>query len=421
MEGTKDKFLKYCDWLIGAFLILFVFWSPISITGAQTAVSFAFLFWVVRMFVVKKFYLVRNPLNIPVAAFLVAAAIGVIMGVDFRHSLKGYMTLGWISIFFLFVNNVKDETQFKKLIRILILITTIAGAYAIFQHFARIDIFGNVKYVEKSFSRSIGFFNSPQTFGNYILLVLPVVFGLSFYSNNRKEKRWLQLSGLIILIAIIYSYTRGVWLGLIGGMIFMAILRSKKLLLVVMTGIIVGSMFIVFLPSSRVTQRVVRTFKSGRPVGDRIYFWKGSLKIIRDYPITGLGWEGFRLVYPKYKPAKGRQLVAHAHNNFIDMAVDSGLLGLGIFLWLLVTIYKVVFRIFKETDDGYFKGISWGFLGSLTAFLIAGLSQYNFGDSEVVMLFYFLLGMVMVIPRMVEKGTGYFFINKSRGSFRKDS
>jgi len=395
-----ERIVKYCDWLIGVFLILFVFWSPISITGAQTAVSFALLFWVVGMLVMRRFQLVRTPLNIPIAAFLVAAAIGVIMAVDLKHSLKGYMTLGWISIFFLFVNNVKDVTQFKRLVRILILITTIAGAYAIFQHFTRIDFFGNVKYLQKSFARSTGFFNSPQTFGNYILLVLPVVLGLSFYSNTRREKRWLQLSSLIILTAIIFSYTRGVWLGVIGGLIFMAILRSKKFLLSVLTAIIIGSMFLAFLPSSKFTQRVVGTFKSGRPVGDRIFFWKGSLRIIRDYPITGLGWEGFGIVYPKYKPAKGRQLVCHAHNNFIDMAVDSGLLGLGIFIWLLVTIYKVGFHIFKELEEGYFKGIAWGFLGSLTAFLIAGLSQYNFGDSEVVMLFYFLLGMVMVIPRI---------------------
>ena len=402
MGAIKDRLLKYCDWLIGVFLILFVFWSPISITGAQAAVSFALLFWLVRMFLMKKFHLARNPFNIPIAAFLIAAAIGVIMGVDFKHSLKGYTTLGWMSIFFLFVNNVKDETQFKRLVRILILIVTIAGAYGIFQHFTRIDFFGNVKYVQKSFARSTGFFNSPQTFGNYILLILPVVFGLSFYSNTRREKRWLQLSGLIILIAIIFSYGRAVWLGVIGGLIFMAILRSKKFLLSVLTAIIVGSMFLVFLPSSRVTQRVTGTFKSERPVGDRIYFWEGSLKIIRDYPITGLGWEGFRLVYPRYKPAKARQLVCHAHNNFVDMAVDSGLLGLGIFIWLLVTIYKVGFHIFKELEEGYFKGIAWGFLGSFTAFLIAGLSQYNFGDSEVVMLFYFLLGMVMVIPRIKE-------------------
>jgi len=393
-----ERIVKYCDWLIGAFLILFVFWSPISITGAQAAVSFALLFWVIGMLVMRRFQLMRTPLNIPIAAFLVAAAIGVVMAVDFKHSLKGYMTLGWISIFFLFVNNVKDETQFKRLIRILILITTIAGAYAIFQHFARIDFFGNVKYLP----RSTGFFNSPMTFGNYVLLVLPVVFGLSFYSNTRKEKRWLQLSGLIILTAIIFSYTRGVWFGLIGGLIFMAILRSKRLLLSVVAGIMVCSLFLVILPSSRFTQRVMGTFNSGRPVGDRIYFLKGSLRIIRDYPITGIGWEGFRIVYPEYKPDEGRQLVSHAHNNFVDVAVDSGLLGLGIFIWLLVTIYKVGFHIFKELEDGYFKGIAWGFLGSLTAFLIAGLSQYNFGDSEVVMLFYFLLGMVMVIPRIVE-------------------
>ena len=402
MEGIKDKLVKYCDWLVGAFLILFVFWSPISITGAQVAVSFALLFWVLRVLAMKRLHLVRTPLNIPIAAFLAVAALGVITAVDFKHSLKGYMTLGWMSIFFLTANNVKDVTRFRKLIRLLILITTIAGAYGIFQHLTRIDFFGNIKYLNLAFARSPGFFNSPMTFGNYVLLLLPVVIGMSSYARLGKERWVLLASGLIILAAIIFTYTRGVWLGLIGGLVLMAILRSKKMLLFVLIGSIVCSMSVVVFPSSRLARRVMETFKSARPVGDRICFLEGGLKIIRDYPITGVGWEGFRKVYPRYRPVEARESGCNAHNNFIDVTVDGGLLGLGMFLWLLVTIYKVGFHIFKELEEGYFKGIAWGFLGSFTAFLIAGLSQYNFGDSEVVMLFYFLLGMVMVIPRIRE-------------------
>ena len=398
----KERLVKYCDWLIGAFLILFVFWSPISITGAQAAVSFALLFWVVKMLVMKKFHLARNSLNVPIVAFLVATAIGVIFAVDFKHSLKGYMTLGWISIFFLTINNVENPIQFKRLIRILILITTIAAAYGIFQHLTKIDFFGNVKHLNQPIPRSIGFFDGPATFGNYMLLVLPVVIGLSSYSNTGSAKRWLSLSVLIIMTAIIFSYGRGVWLGLIAGLIFMAILRSKKLVFFVLTGIIVCSTVLFILPSSKISQRIIGSIKSTRPVGDRIYFLEGGLRIIRDYPITGVGWEGFRKVYPRYRPVEARESGCNAHNNFIDVTVDGGLLGLGMFLWLLMTIYKVSFHIFKKLEDGYLKGISWGFLGSFTAFLIAGLSQYNFGDSEVVMLFYFLLGMVMVIPRLVK-------------------
>jgi len=402
MGRIKDKLLKYFNWLIGVFLILFVFWSPISVTGAQTAVSFALLFWVLRMLTMRKVNLVKSPLNIPIAAFLVAVAIGVIMAVDFRYSLKRYMSLGWISIFFLTMNNIKDVNQFKRLIRILILITTIAGAYGIFQHLTRIDFFGNVKHLNLAFARSTGFFDGPATFGNYILLVLPVVIGLSYYSKTRREKSWLRLSSLVILTAIIFSYGRAVWMGLIVGLIFMGILRSKRLLLSIIAGIMICSIFILAFPSSEFAQRVATTVKSKNPVGDRIEFWEGSLRILRDYPITGVGWEGFRKVYPRYRPSEEKKSICNAHNNFVDVTVDSGLLGLGVFLWLLMTIYKVGFRIFKKLDDGYFKGIAWGFLGSFTAFLIAGLSQYNFGDSEVVMLFYFLLGMVTLIPRLTK-------------------
>jgi len=398
----NKKVAKYCDWLIGAFLILFVFWSPISITATQAAVSFALLFWLAKMFLEKKLELTRNPLNIPIVAFLFIAALGVITAMDFSYSLKGYMSLAWIVIFFLTVNNVKDVTQFKRLLRVLILIITVAGIYGILQHFTRVDIFGNIRFLRKSLARSCGFFDSPQTFGNYVLLAFPIAIGLSFYSDAVREKRWLWLSSLIILAGIIFSYVRGVWLGLIGGLIFMAILRSRKFLLSVVIAIIAVILLLAALPSLKFSRRVVETFKSERPVGDRIYFWKGSLRIIRDYPVTGSGWKGFRLVYPKYEPAASQQPACHAHNNFLDIAVSSGLLGLGVFLWLLIIIYKFVFHIFMYVEDGYFRGIAWGFLGSFTAFLIAGLSQYNFGDSEVVMLFYFLLGMVTVIPRLTK-------------------
>jgi len=398
----RDKLLRYCDWVIGAFLILFVFWSPISITGAQAAISFAFLFWVVRMFLVRKFQLARNPLNIPIAAFLFVAGVGVVTAVDFEYSLKSYMSLTWIVIFFLIVNNVNDIGQFKKIMGVLILIVTVAGVYGIFQHLTRIDFFGNIKYLHKSLARSPGFFNSPQTFGNYLLLALPMVIGLSFHSGGR-EKRWLQFSGIPILAGILFSYVRGVWVGVIGGLIVMGILRSKKFLFSVLAAIIVIVLIFALVPSLKFSRRLVmETFGSERPVGDRIYFWKGSLKIIRDYPVTGSGWEGFRLVYPKYEPKASQQPACHAHNNFLDIAVGSGLLGLGVFLWLLIVIYKYGLYIYKHCENGYFKGIAWGFLGSFTAFLIAGLSQYNFGDSEVVMLFYFLLGMVMVIPKVAE-------------------
>jgi len=363
------------------------------------AASFGLLFWLARMSILGNFRVEKTPINIPVATFLVASAIGVVTAVDFRYSLKSYTTLSWLFIFFLTVNNIKDERQFKRLFNFLILMATIAGAYGVFQHLARIDFLGNVKYVHKTFGRSPGFFNSPQTFGNYILLVLPIVIGLSYYSNRKKERWLFSFSSLIILTAMIFSYVRGVWLGLIGGLILMSVLKSKKLLYLVVAGIIVCSISLVAFPSSIFTRRVVGTFKSERPVGDRTYLWQGGLKIVRDYPVTGVGWEGFRKVYPRYKPSEAGKTGCNAHNNFLDVAVNSGLFGLGIFLWLMAVIYKVALQIFKGVEDGYFKGIAWGFLGSFTAFLIAGLSQYNFGDSEVVMLFYFLLGMIMKIGR----------------------
>jgi O-antigen ligase len=398
----KDRIVKYCDWLVGVFLFLFAFWSPISVTGAEASISLALLFWLVKMTLEGKLEVVKNPLNLPVASFLVIAGVGALLGTDARYSLKAYSGLCWMTMFFLVATNVNDERRFKRLIGVLVLIVTIAGAYAIFQHFSRADFLGNLKYLRKSLGRSPGFFNSPQTFGNYLLLAFPLVLGLSFY-GNQKEKRWFQLSTVPLLAGILFSYVRGVWIGVVCGLLVMGMLRSRKFLFYLVA--IMGVVILVFfsLPSLKFSRRIVKeTFKSSRPLGDRLDFWKGSLRIIRDYPVMGVGWEGFRLVYPRYEPKASQQPACHAHNNFMDIGVGSGLVGLGVFIWLILVAYKYAWEIYKR-QAGYFKGIAWGFLGSLTAFLIGGLSQYNFGDSEVVMLFYFLLGMVMVIPGIVNR------------------
>jgi O-antigen ligase len=409
MKDIKDKLLRYCDWLIGAFLVLFVFWSPISITGTQIAVSFALLFWVVRMFGTRKFHFVRNPLNIPIAAFLAAAAIGVITAIDFRHSLRGYMTLGWMSIFFLTVNNVKDKNQFKRLLSILFIFTSIAAAYGIWQSLTKMDFMHTAKGLHAGLPRSTGFFNHYMTFAGYLNMVFPLTFGLVLFGSAKSSfgelRRGLQksqlilgLAGLLMLVALVFTYTRGAWIGFLAGLIFMGVLRSRKVLFISLGAIILIVVTLAVFPRSSVSRRAASIFNPAST--DRLSMWKSSLKIVKDYALTGVGWESFGKIYPEYI-SPGTYRSPHAHNNFLNVAVESGMLGLGIFLWLLIVILKVGVSIFKRVQDGYLKGISLGFLGGFVAFVIHGLTEYNFGDSEVVMLFYFLLGMVMVIPRIV--------------------
>jgi O-antigen ligase len=406
----KDKIVRYCDWLIGAFLILFVFWSPISITGTQIAISFAILFWVVRMFMMKKFHLARNPLNVPIAAFLVATAIGLITAIDFRYSLKGYMTLGWISIFFLTVNNIKDKRQFKKLLSALFVFTAIAAAYGIWQSVTKIDFMHTAKHLHEGLPRCTGFFDHYMTFAGYLNMVFPLTFGLLLFGSSKspvrgsryglqKRRLLLGLASLLMLIALVFTYTRGAWIGFLAGLIFIGVLRSRKTLFISLGAIILIVVTPAIFPHSSVSRRAASIFNPAST--DRLSMWKSSLKIVKDYPLTGVGWKGFRKIYPEYI-SPGTYRSPHAHNNFLNVAVESGMLGLGIFLWLLIIILKSGVTIFKRVEDGYFKGISLGFLGGFMAFIVGGLTEYNFGHSQVAMLFYFLLGMVMVIPRIVE-------------------
>jgi len=80
------------------------------------------------------------------------------------------------------------------------------------------------------------------------------------------------------------------------------------------------------------------------------------------------------------------------------VAIEAGLLGLGVFLWVIIIIFKALYRIYRTTNDTFLKAVVLGTLAAMVSFIIGGLTEYNYGDSEVLMLLYFLLGLSFAIP-----------------------
>ena len=85
----------------------------------------------------------------------------------------------------------------------------------------------------------------------------------------------------------------------------------------------------------------------------------------------------------------------HLHNNFIQIAVERGILGVIAFLWMIFSFYRWGVTSFKKADDEFLKSLLLGFLAAFSAFLISGIFEYNFGDSEVIMLVWFLTAITV--------------------------
>jgi O-antigen ligase len=165
---------------------------------------------------------------------------------------------------------------------------------------------------------------------------------------------------------------------------------------------------IIFLASPEAVRARIRSIVDPQDVTarERLYMWGSGLQILRDRPWTGVGIRGVNSVYPAYKdPNAVRDQRGHLHNNFIQIAAERGLIGVACWLWIWVAFYRQTWKTARGLGPGNPRGTALvvGSLASVTGFHVAGLFEYTFGDSEVIMLVYFLMALPYVV-REVDRG-----------------
>jgi O-antigen ligase len=119
--------------------------------------------------------------------------------------------------------------------------------------------------------------------------------------------------------------------------------------------------------------------------------------LIEDHPWFGVGYKNVRQEAPRYR-GKGSDefpdwMYQHMHNNFLQIAAERGIPGLLIWMWFMLRLAWDALRVYRARPGGSRESliISTAALGAWVAFLIAGLLEYNFGDSEVLTLFLFIM------------------------------
>jgi O-antigen ligase len=189
------------------------------------------------------------------------------------------------------------------------------------------------------------------------------------------------LAALVIpasTVALLLSLTRNAWLGTLAGLAMLAFLRAPRTLWLLP----VGATALVVLGPARILDRLTLADASSR---DRYYMWQAGIDMVRDKPVFGQGPRMIQTVYPTYRwPEAPNPRTPHLHNNALQIAAERGVPCLAWWLWLVAAILGDAWR---EVRRGAF-GAGWGAAAAfalLGAVLVAGLFEYNFGDSEILM------------------------------------
>jgi O-antigen ligase len=223
----------------------------------------------------------------------------------------------------------------------------------------------------------------------------------------RKDDRlWAALVMPALVAALAATLTRNVWIGACAGIGLLFLLRDFRL--IALAPVIAALFFAVAPP--QLTERFYSSFRvrtlrhdsaateaSVLSNRDRLAMIRSGLRIIKDDPLTGVGPDMVVRVYPHYRdPEAVQQLNSHLHNVPLQIAAERGIPALLIWLWFVFTLLR---DFFKARHKAHLPSIVTAALACTVAMLAAGMFEYNFGDSEVLMLFLVLVTLPYAAER----------------------
>jgi O-antigen ligase len=139
---------------------------------------------------------------------------------------------------------------------------------------------------------------------------------------------------------------------------------------------------------------------------ERVHMWRSGLAMARDHPLTGVGPRQVGKIYPRYAAPEVTHKHRRAlHSTPIQLLVERGVVGLAawaaIFAAFFAHAWPLARRLAADADPRH--AIVTGAIAAVTGFLVAGLTEYNFGDSEVLMLVMLVMSLPLVIESEVAR------------------
>lgn len=223
------------------------------------------------------------------------------------------------------------------------------------------------------------------------LLPLALMFLLLWW--HQRKPLFLAVT-ILSTLALLLTFTRSVWLGwTVAALVLLMSTRSQVRYFALPALLI----FLTFLPMP-LFSRLVSTFDTRQESNfDRIRMLEAGVEIIRDHPVLGVGPANVKELYAIYKKHDApRPRPPHLHNNVIQLWAERGILGLAAYVTLLALFLRECARAWRGPKRMWAE-IGLGVTVSLT---VAGLFEFNFGDTEV---FYLMLNLFALIVVAIER------------------
>ncbi|MDH5689943.1 MAG: O-antigen ligase family protein [Candidatus Bathyarchaeota archaeon] len=408
-----------------------------------------------------------SPMNFPILAFLLVSIVATLRSPNIHLSFVGAhkfyfwglsAIIGYVIIYFIVLGNLEVK-YIEKSIDVILIGSGLVAIYGILQHFG-LDF---VHWAQPPKERIFSTFGNPNFLGAYLIMVIPLALSRLVAIGSSQSSIWKTsykgpiLRWMLVLLCgmlftcLLWTLTRGAWVGFFASLLVFGVLVGKKRLcenrkwlsLVLIIFAFIATIFILPKSSGNISTQSIadanRTaYRKSSVVGERvssilemkeigiagrICAWKDTLKMVKEHPFLGMGLDTFGLTFQKYKSTKfvrivGKNMIAdYPHNEFLQVAATMGLIGLAVYLWLWITFLTTGISLILQTRrftveqnkpglkhpvrdlTSTFPFIVPGIVASVVALLIQ--NQFGFSTLTTSTLFWFLMGITMGLKNRV--------------------
>ena len=377
--GAAPDLQRITSWL----LLAFVASLQLSIAAANILLALTFLCWV-TLLVRERRRPAAPPFFTALLAYAAVSLVSVVFSLDARLSLIDSKQL----LLFVVVPLVYDVARRERASTVVDVILAIGALSAVYGIVVQ---YGLLQHDSLSL-RVRGWMSHYMTYSGELMLVLCAAAARVIWGS--RDRTWPALVVPALVVAISLTLTRSAWVGMCAGVGLLFVMKDLRLALVVPVAV---ALLYVAAPD-RISDRMGSTVDITDPSNrDRLAMAQAGAGMIQDFPLTGVGPDMVGRLYPEYRPPSAvQQNNPHLHNVPLQIAAERGLPALAVWLVFIGVLATGLVRVFRGATD---RTLAAGGLAAIAAMLAAGMFEYNFGDSEFLMLFLVLVTLPFAAAR----------------------
>jgi len=368
-----------------------VFLASITVSIAVNSLALGLMAtcWLALMVVERRWGVLGTPLDYFFLAYVSAEIVSTLFSQNPSQALFFSRRVLLIGIVYFFASNLRTAREIRNAVTVLLGAATAVALLGVLKL-----VFGNPEENVR-----LGIFQFYMTTSELMLAAGLLALSFVVHSSTPRPVRFAALLALVpILVALYATVTRGAYLAFAAGALFIALVRNRKLLIPLAVLLIV----IVLFAPPYIENRIRSIIDLNHPENvSRIMMWTAGVRIFADHPVFGVGDIDLGDLMRQYADPGYPGVWGHQHNVAMQFLVTLGTVGFIAVVAMFVAIIVMEWRVYRRVKrDWLFGSVVLGAMAVFVGFQVNGLTEWTFGDQEMVVLFWTTVGLALAAGRV---------------------